>query len=93
MSDDAVVGEPGSTNNGNKNNNKKPSLKKISDSFLKKLGLDAHRIKMEYLGKNAAISRYDLFYDTKTGAIYILTKAGEIVFKTIYNIKYGIETW
>ena len=45
--------------------------------MLKKRGLDAHKIKYEYLGSRAQVSRYDLFY--KTGIIYILSKAGEII--------------
>ena len=68
------------------NDDKKPSFKKVSKHLLKKLGLDAHEIKREYLGKNAQISHYDLSYDTKTGIVYILTKAGEIVAKTYYNV-------
>ena len=68
--------------------NKKPSLKRVSENLLKKFGLDAHEIKREYLGNKAKISRYDLSYDTKTGIIYIVTKAQEIVMMTDYNVKY-----
>ncbi len=70
----------------NNNDDQKPSFKKVSKHLLKKFGLDAHEIKREYLGKNAQISHYDLSYDTKTGIVYILTKAGEIVAKTYYNV-------
>lgn len=87
VSNDTIAGEPASPNNGKKNDNGKLSLKRISDSLLRKCGLDAHKIKAEYLGKKAEISRYDLFYDTKTGIIYILTKAGEIAYETYYNLK------
>ena len=64
----------------------RPSLKRIANKMLKKLGLDAHSIKYEYLGKRAPISRFDLAYDTKSGIIYIIKKAGEIVTETHYNI-------
>lgn len=52
---------------------------------MKKFGFNAHEIKQEYLGSRASIKLYDLYYDTKTGIIYILTKAGQIVAETHYN--------
>ena len=88
-SSDVAAGAPEPPNQ-NKN---KLSLKKISDSLLKKCGLNAHSIKSEYLGKSASISRYDLYYDTKTGIIYILTKAREIVEETHYNIMDYFPMW
>ena len=83
---------PAPSNNGshnnknNKNNKNKLSLKRVTEYLLKKRGLDAHEIKYEYLGNRASVSRYDLFYDSKTGIIYILSKAGEIIYETCYNI-------
>ena len=63
------------------------NLQKISDPFVKKLGLDAHAIKYEYLGKNAQIKLYDLYYDKGTKIIYIVEKATKkIVEKTYYMI-------
>ncbi len=50
--------------------NKGCGLNRISTSYLKKLKLDAHSIKYEYLGKRAKISMYDLAVDKKTGIIY-----------------------
>lgn len=50
----------------------KCQLTKIKDSFLKQKGLDAHAIKREVLGKNAKISQYNLFYDKKDKAIFVL---------------------
>ena len=52
----------------------KCSLTKIQDSYLKKKGLNAHRIKYETLHDKAKISRYDLYYDKETGAIFLLAK-------------------
>ena len=63
------------------------SFNKLADKYLKKLGLNAHDIKYEYLGKKAKISLYDLYVDKSTGIIYILNKAGEIVVETYYKIK------
>lgn len=85
------VSSPPSPNGKNNKNNKKgegkkPSLKRISKQLLKKLDINAHEIKREYVGKNASISRYDLAYDTITGVIYIITKAGEIIAETLYNL-------
>lgn len=72
------------------NKNNKPSLKKVTKYLLKKLGIDAHKVKQEYLGKQAEIKLYDLAYDTATGKIYIITKAGEIVAETYYYISGGM---
>lgn len=59
-----------------------------SDSYLKRKGLDAHAIKYEYLGKNAKVSLYDLYYDKSTGAISIfLKKTKQLVEVTTYFIK------
>jgi len=73
--------------------NKKPSLKRVTKYLLKKLGIDAHTLKQEYLGKKAEIKLYDLAYDTTTGIIYIITKAGEIVAETYYTITGDILPW
>lgn len=60
----------------------------ISDSYLKRKGLDAHAIKYEYLGKKANIKLYDLYYDKATGAVSIfLKKTKELVEVTTYFIK------
>ena len=67
-------------------NNKKPSLKKLTKYLIKKLGIDPHKVKYEYLGKKADISRYDLAYDTITGTVYIITKNGQIIAETYYNV-------
>lgn len=63
------------------------SLNKLSDSYIKRLGLNAHSIKYEYLGRGAKISLYDLAVDKKTGIIYIINKAGAIITETIYKTK------
>jgi hypothetical protein len=65
----------------------KGNLQKASDSFLKAQGIDAHALKMEYLGDKAAIKYYDLFYNKNTKLIYILDKAGKIVTYTHMYIK------
>lgn len=67
--------------------NKGCGLQKISGSYLKKIKLDAHAIKYEYMGKKAKISLYDLAVDKKTGIIYIVDKAGKIITETVYKTK------
>lgn len=67
--------------------NKGCRLNKINEKYLKKLNLDAHKIKKEFLGKRANISHFDLAVDKKTGIIYIIDKAGKIVEKTWYTAK------
>lgn len=70
------------------------SLTKISDSLIKKSKLDAHAIKREFLGKNAQIARYDLFYDKATKLVYILEKATKkIVEVTHYKVKWRSKKW
>src|SRR5699024_10011185 len=56
---------------GNKNFNK------ISDSFLKKSGVDAHKLKKAWLGNKAQIAKFDLYRDKATGEILILQKGGK----------------
>ena len=53
------------------NNQGKGSFKTISEYQLKRYGLDAHKIKYDILGKRARISRYNMYYNTKTGQIFI----------------------
>ena len=70
------------------NNNRKPSLKKLTKYLIKKLGIDPHDLKYEYLGNGSEVKLYDLAYDTTTGIVYIITKAGLIVAETYYNVMY-----
>lgn len=65
--------------------NKGCDLQKIDNSYLKKLKIDAHDVKREYLSKKAKIALYDLAVDKKTGIIYIIDKAGKVIEKTIYK--------
>ena len=76
-------------NNGrgnNKKSNNKPSLKKLTNFQLKSNGLDAHALKKEYLGKKAEIKLYDLAYDSRSRIIFIIDKAGRIIYETAYKI-------
>ena len=54
----------------------KCNLTKINDSWLKRKGFDAHSIKRELVGKSN-VSRYDMYYDKKTGAIFLLKKGAK----------------
>lgn len=75
------------------NENKKPSLKRLTKYLIKQMGIDPHALKYEYLGKGAEIKLYDLAYDTVTGIVYIITKAGQIVAETYYNVFENIPLW
>ena len=50
--------------------------KRVNDSYLKQNGIDAHELKLDYLGRDAKISRYDL-YLSKEGQIIIYGKGGK----------------
>lgn len=53
------------------------NFKKISDSLLKSLGIDAHAIKYEFLGKKAPVAQYDLYVNNTTKEIFIFKKGGK----------------
>lgn len=50
--------------------------KMLSNNLLKKQGLDAHTLKMDFLGRRAKIAQYDLYKHTDTGEILIFKKGG-----------------
>jgi hypothetical protein len=52
------------------------NIKKISDSYLKQNGIDAHALKTEFVGKRN-IAHYDLYKDNVTNEILILKKFGK----------------
>ncbi len=70
-----VVAKKGkvSISNAIKSNSK--NFKKITDSYLKNSGIDAHQLKRDFLGSKVSISRYDLYKDA-SGEILILQKGG-----------------
>lgn len=53
------------------------NVEKISDNYLKQLGIDAHQLKKDFLGQKAKISRFDLYKDKTTGEILIFRKGGK----------------
>ncbi|WP_106768772.1 RHS repeat-associated core domain-containing protein [Paenibacillus faecalis] len=53
------------------------SIQKLDDKFIKKMGIDAHDLKYEFLGKNAKISQYDLYVDKASKEIMIFRKGGK----------------
>ncbi|WP_165011072.1 polymorphic toxin type 33 domain-containing protein [Neisseria yangbaofengii] len=53
----------------------KQNIQKINDGYLKRKGLDAHRIKEEFMGRGNN-SRYDLYVDKNTGEVIIFRKGG-----------------
>ena len=77
---------PGPGNNHNKRNWEYKSERYIQRQ-LDKQNTSAHSIKREYLGRNAEISRYDLYRDKSTGQLAIFEKAtGQLVQITDYFI-------
>ena len=51
-------------------------FKILKDGYLKKLGIDPHTLKKDFLGKDAAISNYDIYRRTDTRELIILRKNG-----------------
>jgi len=57
------------------------SPKKIDTGYLKKIGIDAHKLKAEYLtAKNRSL--FDIYIDTVTGIIWLADKAQKIWIQT-----------
>ena len=54
---------------------------------LKEQGTDPHKVKQEYLGKDAKVSRYDIRVDKNSGQLAIFDKSGNLVEITHYYIK------
>lgn len=52
------------------------NIVKISDKLVKNFGIDAHKLKQDFLGVKA-LSRYDLYKNTNTGEILIFLKGGK----------------
>lgn len=52
------------------------NIQKINDDHLKRKGLDAHKIKEEFMGKGSN-SRYDLYVNKDTGEVIIFHKGGK----------------
>ena len=53
------------------------SFKLLDAKYLKKIGIDPHSLKKEFLGKKAQIKYYDIFKDTKTNELLIFRKGGK----------------
>lgn len=47
-----------------------------STSHLKRKGIDAHKLKTDFVGKKN-IAHYDLYVDKKTGMLWIYRKGGK----------------
>ena len=71
----------------------KSSLKRLTKYLMDKLGINPHRLKYDYLGQGAEIKLYDLAYDTITGTVYIITKNGQIVTETFFNVFEDVPLW
>ena len=72
---------------GKKDSNWEKKSEKYIEKALSKQNTDPYTLKKEYLGKNAPISRYDLYVDKVTGVIGIVEKAsGKLVVITDYFI-------
>ena len=50
------------------------NIEKVKDSYLKKLGIDAHEVKKDVLGKKAKIAEYDIYKDKDTGELWVNKK-------------------
>ena len=55
----------------------KGSIEKVSDKQLENLGIDAHNLKKEFIGKKGKIAEYDIYKNKKTGELEIYKKGGK----------------
>ncbi|EOC1339941.1 hypothetical protein ACI09V_003548 [Cronobacter dublinensis] len=63
---------------GQDNGAEKPTnIKVADDKFLKNNGVDAHRIKKDFLGAKAEIKLYDIYVDKNSGQLWIFRKGGK----------------
>lgn len=51
--------------------------KKLSESELKRHGIDPHKLKRDYVGPNGA--KYNIYVDKKTGQILLIDKDGNVI--------------
>ena len=72
--------------NADPDNPSKGDLRKLGDKEVKELAKqlgydkDVHRLKEDYLGKGASISKFDIVVDKSTGSYYIIEKkTGKVV--------------
>ncbi|EOC1554238.1 hypothetical protein ACI1BX_003528 [Cronobacter dublinensis] len=56
---------------------KSTNIKVADDKFSKNNGVDAHRIKKNFLGAKAEIKLYDIYVDKKIGQLWIVRKGGK----------------
>lgn len=63
---------------GQDNGAEKPTnIKVADDKFLKNNGVDAHRIKKDFLGAKAEIKLYDIYVDKNSEQLWIVRKGGK----------------
>ena len=63
--------------NSAKNSASLGNFDKVNDRYLKKNGIDAHRLKEEVLGGKTRIAEYDIYKNKDTGELYIFKKGGK----------------
>ncbi|WP_218966102.1 polymorphic toxin type 33 domain-containing protein [Snodgrassella alvi] len=68
--------DPNDQDNGKDNGKDKPrNLQKLKDSYLKKNGYDARKLKADYVGKKG-LSKWDLYINKDTKELWIFRKGG-----------------
>ena len=55
----------------------KGNIEKVKDDYLKKKGIDAHKLKRDNLEQNAKIAQYDIYVNKDTKELYIFKKGGK----------------
>ena len=63
--------------NSAKNSASLGNFDKVNDRYLKKNGIDAHRLKEDVLGGKTRIAEYDIYKNKDTGELYIFKKGGK----------------
>ena len=72
-----IVTDGKSSSKKSKDGDTESSFNKLKDGYLKRKGIDAHKIKEDFMGKKAPIAHWDLYKDKKTGEIVIFKKGGK----------------
>lgn len=77
--DAATGGDPGGDwepDDEKTNSNKSKNIDFVNENYLKKKGIDPHKLKEEFLGKRLKKSRYDIYKNKDTGMLEIYRKGG-----------------
>jgi filamentous hemagglutinin len=77
-----------SSSSGGSGNSEKPKSPQIADDkYLRRKGIDPHKLKYDFFGKNAEVKLYDIYYDKTDGQLWIKRKTSDVFISTGEYIK------